>query len=297
MGSSAQTKPGVLLAEFLVYLGAELQLSPHTVAAYRRDLEALLAGAEDLPEAAGIRAHLRDLGRDHAPASVVRAMAAIRGFFRFLHAEGLIPADPAEGLLGARTEQRLPKALGRANTERLLAAFSGDGPLDIRNRALLEVLYATGCRVSELIGLELGSLVDPHEFLRVIGKGQKERLVPLSARARATIDAYLARVRPGLAMRSKRPTDALFLSKNGRPLDRERVWQVVKAAAERIGLSVACSPHALRHSFATHLVEGGADLRSVQELLGHASLSTTQVYTHVDRDRLRSVHERFHPRG
>jgi integrase/recombinase XerD len=297
MGSSAPQRPSALLAEFLVYLGAELQLSPHTVAAYRRDLDALLARSEDLPDAAGIRAHLRELGEDHAQASVVRAMAAIRGFFRFLHAEGLIPTDPAEGLLGARTEQRLPKALGRTNTERLLAAFSGSTPLEIRNRALLEVLYATGCRVSELIGLELGSIVDPHEFLRVIGKGQKERLVPLSPRARGTIDAYLSNVRPALAARSRRPTDALFLSKNGRPLDRERVWQVVRVAAERIGLAVACSPHALRHSFATHLVEGGADLRSVQELLGHASLSTTQVYTHVDRDRLRSVHEKFHPRG
>lgn len=297
MGSSAHPKPGVLLAEFLVYLGAELQLSAHTVAAYRRDLEALLGRGPDLPDAAGIRAHLRDLGQDHAQASVVRAMAAIRGFFRFLHAEGLIPSDPAEGLLGARTEQRLPKALGRANTERLLAAFPGSAPLDVRNRALLEVLYASGCRVSELIGLELGSILDPHEFLRVIGKGRKERLVPLSPRARAAIDAYLRDVRPTLAQRSRRPTDALFLSKNGRPLDRARIWQVVRVAAERVGLSVACSPHALRHSFATHLVEGGADLRSVQELLGHASLSTTQVYTHVDRDRLRSVHEKFHPRG
>jgi integrase/recombinase XerD len=297
MGTSAQQQPGVLLAEFLVYLGAELQLSPHTVAAYRRDLEALLGGSGELPDAAGIRRHLRELGKDHAQASVVRAMAAIRGFFRFLHAEGLIQTDPAEGLLGVRTEQRLPKALGRANTERLLGAFGGSAPLEVRNRALLEVLYATGCRVSELIGLELGSLVDPHEFLRVVGKGRKERLVPLSPRARGTVDAYLARVRPALAARSRRPTDALFLSKNGRPLDRERIWQIVRLAAKRTGLAVACSPHALRHSFATHLVEGGADLRSVQELLGHASLSTTQVYTHVDRDRLRSVHERFHPRG
>jgi integrase/recombinase XerD len=297
MGDSAPPDCRRLLADFLVYLGAELQLSKHTVAAYRGDLARLIGRERTIPDIATVRAHLRELGRTHAEASVVRAMAAIRGFFRFLHAEGILAADPADGLLGARVEQRLPKALGRANVERLLAAFPAEGPLDIRNRAILDTLYATGCRVGEIVGLEVGGLLDEHDFVRVRGKGDKERLVPLSPRARAAIDRYLAEVRPALAARGARRTAALFLSRTGRPLDRVRIWQIVRRAADRVGLRVACSPHALRHSFATHLVSGGADLRAVQELLGHASLATTQVYTHVDRDRLRSVHERFHPRG
>ncbi|MBI5852482.1 MAG: tyrosine recombinase [Planctomycetes bacterium] len=291
--ASSQT----LLADFLVYLGAEVQASPNTVAAYRRDLGPLLDGSHDLPDAARIRAHLRDLGRTHARASVLRAMSAIRGFCRFLLAEGVVAVDPAEGLLGARAERRLPKALGRANVEKLLAAFPGDDPLAVRNRALVETLYATGCRVSEVVGLELGGLILDQRLLRVHGKGSKERLVPLSDRACELLTAYLGAVRPRFAARTLAGGEKVFLSWRGRPLDRNRVWQLLAAAARRIGLTVACSPHALRHSFATHLVQGGADLRSVQELLGHASLATTQVYTHVDRTRLKELHRRFHPRG
>jgi integrase/recombinase XerD len=286
------------LADFLVYLGAELQLSRHTVAAYRRDLTRLVDGLHGLPDAEGIRRHLGALRRTHAPASVLRATAAIRGFCRFLHAEGATTDDVGEGLLGATVERRLPKALSRANVERLLEARPGEEDLAIRDRALLEILYASGCRVGELVGLEVGALLADHGFLRVHGKGQKERLVPLSDRARGTLDRYLGEVRPRLARRSAAEhADHLFLSRTGRPLDRGRVWQIVKATAGRAGIRVACSPHALRHSFATHLVSGGADLRAVQELLGHASLATTQVYTHVDRDRLRDVHGRCHPRG
>ncbi len=286
-----------LLADFLVYLGAELQSSRHTVAAYRRDLERLLGDSRELPDATRLRLHLRELGRTHAPASVLRAMSAIRGFCRFLLAEGAVTVDPADGLLGGRTQRRLPKALGRANIERLLAAFDGPAPLAIRNRAIVETLYATGCRVSEVTGLELGSVLGEQGFLRVRGKGDRERLVPLSDRARATLALYTDTVRPEFAARSDAAGDVLLLSWRGKPLDRFRIWQVLRGAARRLGLTVACSPHALRHSFATHLVEGGADLRAVQELLGHASLSTTQIYTHVDQARLRKLHQRFHPRG
>ncbi len=286
------------LADFLVYLGAELQLSKHTVAAYRRDLDRLLGEAPGLPDTERIRRHLGALRRTHAPASVLRAAAAIRGFCRFLCAEGAISEDPAEGLLGARLEHRLPKALSRPNVEKLLAACPGDAPLAIRDRALLELLYATGCRVGELVTLEVGGVLDEHGFLRVRGKGSKERLLPLSDRARTSLRRYLDEVRPTLAARGRAEhAHHLFLSRTGRPLDRARVWQVVRATATRAGVRVACSPHSLRHSFATHLVSGGADLRAVQELLGHASLATTQVYTHVDRDRLRDVHGRCHPRG
>lgn len=297
MGASDTQDGPRLLADFLVYLGAELQLSRHTVDAYRRDLGKLIGRERSIPDTARIRNHLRELGRTHAPASVIRAMAAIRGFYRFLHAEGVIKDDPAEGLLGARVEKCLPKALGRANVERLLGAFPSAAPLDLRNRAIFETLYATGCRVAEVVGLTTAGLVEDHGFLRVRGKGNKERLVPLSERARETIHRYLGEVRPKLGAKNPKPVEALFLSRTGRPLDRVRIWQVVRIAARRIGLAVACSPHSLRHSFATHLVSGGADLRAVQELLGHASLATTQVYTHVDRDRLRGVHGRFHPRG
>ncbi|MFO1051833.1 MAG: tyrosine recombinase [Planctomycetota bacterium] len=289
--------PTSLLADFLVYLGAELQLSRHTVAAYRRDLEPLLASRDAIPDAAALRDHLAQLRKTHAPASVLRAMAAIRGFCRFLLAEGVIRTDPSERLLGVHRALRLPKALGRSHVEKLLDAFSGDAPLETRNRAILLTLYATGCRVSEVTGLELGSLIEEHGFLRVRGKGDKERMVPLSDRARTELLRWRDQVRPLFALRAPEPTDRMFLSHRGRPLDRERVWQVVTKAARRVGLDLACSPHALRHSFATHLVAGGADLRSVQELLGHRSLSTTQVYTKVDPARLRALHRRFHPRG
>ncbi len=188
--------------------------------------------------------------------------------------------------------------LSRAAIVRLLEAISGDDLLARRDRALLHVLYATGCRVSEATGLRLTSLVEDHRLLRAFGKGNKERLVPISDQALDLVRRYRDEVRPQLRARATRdPGDVLFLSRTGRPLDRVRVWQIVRQACERADLPVACSPHALRHSFATHLVAGGADLRSVQEMLGHASLATTQIYTHVDHERLRAVHEQFHPRG
>jgi integrase/recombinase XerD len=284
------------LADFLVYLGVELQVSPQTVAAYRRDLQRFLASAA--PQRESIGRHLRELAATHAPASVARAAAAIRGFCRFLHAEGAIAEDVADGLLGPKLERRLPKALSRAAVERLLASLPDDTPLGLRDRALLHVLYATGCRASEVVSLLTTSVIPDHRLLRAFGKGNKERLVPISDQALALLLRYRDQVRPQLRARSARdPGDTLFLSRTGRTLDRVRVWQVVRAASAAAGLQVACSPHALRHSFATHLVAGGADLRSVQEMLGHASLGTTQIYTHVDHERLKAVHRRFHPRG
>ncbi|MEY4831314.1 MAG: Tyrosine recombinase XerD [Planctomycetota bacterium] len=291
-------RPQQLLADFLVYLGAELQVSPHTVEAYRRDVDRLLDGAKELPIRQRIADHLRELAETAAPASVARAAAAIRGFYRFLHAEGMCDEDIATGLLGPRLEQKLPKALSKKNVEALLLAVEGDDPLAVRDRAILHVLYATGCRVSEACGLRATSILEDRRLLRAFGKGNKERLVPISDEALARIAAYRATARPLLRSRAaKDPGDVLFLSRTGRPLDRVRIWQVVRAACERAGIDAACSPHALRHSFATHLVSGGADLRSVQEMLGHASLATTQVYTHVDAERLRKTHSRFHPRG
>jgi integrase/recombinase XerD len=282
----------------LVYLGVELQVSPNTVSAYRRDVSRFLSTTASLPDREAIAAHLADLAASHAPASVARAAAAIRGFYRFLHAEGHCKEDIATGLLGPRIEQKLPKALSRASVQRLLTATDESSPLGLRDQAMLHVLYATGCRVSEVTGLRTTSLVEEHRLLRAYGKGNKERLVPISDRAVQLLLAYKTEVRPLLRSRALRdPGDVLFLSRTGRPLDRVRVWQVVRATCRAAGLEVACSPHALRHSFATHLVSGGADLRSVQEMLGHASLATTQIYTHVDHERLRKTHERCHPRG
>jgi integrase/recombinase XerD len=285
------------LADFLVYLGVELQVSTHTVAAYRRDLQRLLAGRAGLPDRAAIDRHLSSLLASHAPASVARAAAAIRGFYRFLHAEGLAADDVADGLLGPKLEQKLPKALSRKAIGRLLDTNPCE-PLGIRDLSLLHVMYATGCRVGELVNLRTSSAIPEHRLLRLFGKGNKERLVPIADIALHWLQRYQQDVRPLLRARALRePGDAMFLSRTGRPLDRIRIYQIVQAACERAGLVVACSPHALRHSFATHLVAGGADLRSVQEMLGHASLQTTQVYTHVDHERLRSLHQRLHPRG
>jgi integrase/recombinase XerD len=285
------------LADFLVYLGVELQVSPHTVDGYRRDLQRLLAGRSELPDRAAIDGHLSALLADHAVASVARATAAIRGFYRFLHAEGHAADDVTDGLLGPRLEQKLPKALSRAAVARLLG-HEPDDPLGVRDQALLHVLYATGCRVSEVISLRTTSVIAEHRLVRAFGKGNKERLVPIADDALRWLQRYAADVRPALRARARRdPGDVLFLSRTGRPLTRARLFQVVQLACARAGLRVACSPHALRHSFATHLVAGGADLRSVQEMLGHASLQTTQIYTHVDHERLRAVHRRLHPRG
>ncbi|MCB9875992.1 MAG: tyrosine recombinase [Planctomycetes bacterium] len=293
----AGPRPQQLLADFLVHLGVELQVSRHTVAAYRNDLTRLCADAARLPDRAAIDEHLSRLATTHAPASVARAAAAIRGFYRFLHAEGAVTEDVTEGLLGARLEQKLPKALSRSAVAKLLDHEPQD-ELGVRDQAILHVLYATGCRVTEVVTLRTTSVVAEHRLLRAFGKGNKERLVPIADAALAWLERYRTEVRPLLRQRAKRdPEDVLFLSRTGRPLDRVRVFQVVRQRAASAGLTIACSPHALRHSFATHLVAGGADLRSVQEMLGHASLQTTQVYTHVDHERLRAVHQRLHPRG
>jgi len=291
--------PAALRDEFLLYLELELQLSPPTVAAYRLDIDRLLARRTGLPDRAAVLEHLAEERRHRAPASVARAMAALRGFFRYLESEGHVAEDPTAGLLGVRLELRLPKVMGRKTVERLLGVTDPSTLLGQRDTSLLHCLYASGCRVSELCGLSPSSYSAELRFLRLYGKGGKERLVPLSGRAAAALDDYLARVRPVLRGRARGGTadDALFLSIRGRRLDRQRVFQLVRRYAAAAGLDCRPSPHQLRHAFATHLVEGGADLRAVQEMLGHASLSTTQVYTHVDAERLRDTHRRFHPRG
>jgi integrase/recombinase XerD len=219
----------------------------------------------------------------------------VRGLHRFLAREGEAVADPTTKLVPPKQPQKLPKALTIEQVEALLDAPSAEDPNGIRDRALLELLYATGARVSEAIGLDVDDMRHG-DILRLRGKGDKERIVPLGSFARAAIDAYLTRVRPALAAKGP-ATPKLFLGARGRPLSRQSAWLVIQSAAEQAHLTAHVSPHTLRHSFATHLLQGGADVRVVQELLGHASVATTQIYTHVSADTLRDMYQSAHPRA
>jgi integrase/recombinase XerD len=236
---------------------------------------------------------LKDLGL--SPATIRRQVSACRTYFRFLIGDGHLVRDPSERLESPKRWRTLPTVLSQPEVERLLSAPSGDEPLAFRDRALLELAYAAGMRVSELVGISLQDIVFPDGLARVLGKGGKERLVPVGRRALGAVALYAREIRPLLDRGKGR--GKLFLNARGTPLSRVGAWGIIRAMARRAGLSKRVTPHTLRHTFATHLLEGGADLRAVQEMLGHADLSTTQLYTHVDRDYLRSVHRRFHPRA
>jgi integrase/recombinase XerD len=226
-------------------------------------------------------------------------LSSVRGFTRFLVDEQRIPLDPAADLVAPKLPDRLPKALTIAQVESLLAATDGDEPATLRDRALLELLYATGARVSEAVSLNVDDLVGEQgttDLVRLFGKGSKQRIVPVGSYARAALDAYLVRSRPLLSVRG-RATPALFLGMRGARLSRQNAWLVIRAAAQRAQLDVEVSPHSLRHSFATHQLQGGADVRVVQELLGHASVAATQIYTRVTADALRDMYVTAHPRA
>jgi integrase/recombinase XerD len=289
------------IAGFLDFLTAEAGVSPRTVEAYASDLARLARETGNVEPGrittTRLEAHLGRLRVTHAPASVARARASIRGLFRYLQATDQIAADPATRLLGANLEASLPSYLVAEDVAKLLAACVGAEPLALRNRAFVHLLYACGLRVSEALSAGVDAVRLDLGLVRVRGKGGKERLVPVAGPACDSLADWLDRGRPALAKRAKSPPSLLFLSKTGRPLDRVRAFRLLQRLAAEAGLRSRPSPHVLRHSFATHLVEGGADLRAVQELLGHSSLATTQRYTHVDARRLRSLHQRFHPRG
>ena len=297
------------LDRYLRHLAIERGRSPHTLAAYRRDLDVLLAdlAAHGTTEPAALTAelvadHVRALREGDAPlaaSSVARRVASIRGFLRFLGDEGLVQGDPGRRLVVPKQPQRLPKALARDQVDRLLAAARGEDPVALRDAALLELLYATGARVSEAVGLDLDDVLGDDgivDLIRLFGKGGKQRIVPVGSYARAALDAYLVRGRPAL-LAGRRGTPALFLGARGARLSRQNAWLVIRRVAERAELGIELSPHSLRHSFATHLLEGGADVRVVQELLGHASVATTQIYTRVTADTLRDVYLTSHPRA
>jgi integrase/recombinase XerD len=294
------------LREFLAYLRVEAALAPATLEAYGRDLEDLIADLRRLrvagPRAVGpedLAAHLRRLHRRRKlqPVSIARHLATLRVFFRYLLANGLVEDNPARLLEPPVRWTRLPGVLSPHQMKRLLAVPSPDhGRLWLRDKALLELMYAAGLRASEVGALAINEYNPTLAVLIVTGKGGKQRLVPIGKPAQAWADRYLAELRPRLAhFDDGRDRGRLMLSHTGRPLERVAVWQIVRRNALAAGLG-DIHPHMLRHSFATHLLAGGADLRAVQELLGHSDISTTQIYTHVDRSRLREVVRKHHPR-
>ncbi|MCU0625871.1 MAG: tyrosine recombinase [Gemmatimonadaceae bacterium] len=246
----------------------------------------------DARQLRGFVHHLVDLGL--APASIARMVSALRGYYRFLVAEQLAQADPAELLETPRKWRTLPDVLAPTDVERLIGAITLDEPLAFRDRALLEVAYGAGLRVSEWITLGLGDVHVDERLVRVIGKGNKERLVPLGRSAVTAVAVYLRELRPRLV---REPHGTLFVNARGTPLTRMGAWKILRKYVEAAGIALHVTPHTLRHSFATHLLEGGADLRAVQEMLGHADIGTTQLYTHIDRTYLQHVHRQFHPRG
>ena len=292
-----------LLDQFLHYILVEKGLSKNTIDAYSHGLNRLLdylrrKGIQEMPKVSklDIRAFLLGLKRQGlSTKSVVRNLAAIRSFFRFLIQEGILGANPIEELESPKIERKLPEILTLKEVEQLLGQPNSQTPLGIRDRTMLEVLYATGMRVSELTKLPVQQVNREGGYVLVFGKGSKERIVPLGSEAMKWIILYLNSAREKLAKGKESPS--LFINRSGRGMSRQQFWKNIKAYGRRAGIRKRITPHLLRHSFASHLLEGGADLRSVQLMLGHADISTTQIYTHVTGERLKKIHQRYHPRG
>jgi integrase/recombinase XerD len=292
-----------LLERFADFLAVEKGSSVRTQEAYARDVArfadfALIKGA-DTPVVVTPKVlrefvyQLKDLGL--SPASIRRNVSAVRSYFRFLMGDGHVVRDPSERLDTPQRWRTLPEVLSVDEIQRLLAAPTMDDPLYFRDRAMLEVAYGAGLRVSEWIGIGMKDVWLDEGLVRVFGKGSKERLVPIGRNAIGSLAIYMREQRPHLERGSKKTN--LFLNARGDPLSRMGAWKILRKYVTRAGIKKLVSPHTLRHSFATHLLEGGADLRAVQEMLGHADISTTQIYTHVDREYLRQVHRRYHPRA
>jgi integrase/recombinase XerD len=308
--SARRTAVDAVVRSYLDHLAVERGVAANTLSSYRRDLgryaEYLDArglrglDAVDAQTVSAFLAHLREGDAQHQPlsaTSAARAVIAVRGLHRFALRDGLVDVDVAREVRPPSPPRRLPKAIAIDEVERLLDAAGADGsPLAIRDRALLEVLYATGARISEAVGLAIDDIDLAERTVLLSGKGGKQRRVPLGSFAAQALDAYLVQVRPALAS-AGRGTPAVFLNARGGALSRQSAWTILRTAAERAGLADGVSPHTLRHSFATHLMEGGADVRVVQELLGHSSVTTTQIYTLVTVDKLREVYATAHPRA
>ena len=314
-GGGAPTALGRAIAGYLLHVGVERGLAPNTLAAYRRDLRRyeIFLSAAGVGEPGNITRHhvsefaqgLSD-GADGGSAlglrSVARTIVSVRGLHKFWALEGVCEADPAADIHPPQAGRRLPKAISVHDVTRILETAGADSPSGLRDAAMLEFLYSTGARISEAVGLDVDDLVFPDDpadgpsLVRLFGKGSKERIVPIGSYALRALDAYLVRGRPALVAKGK-GTPALFLNARGGRISRQSVWTILKTVAEHAQVDAEVSPHTLRHSFATHLLEGGADVRVVQELLGHASVTTTQVYTLVTADTLREVYAAAHPRA
>ena len=324
-GTEADSRLTRSIRGWLAHLRVERGAAENTLTSYRRDLARYgqFLSERGIRDPAAVResevtaflASLREGAPGRRPlsaSSAARTLVAVRGFHRFLALEGATGTDPAQGVAPPKVPKRLPKAISITDVENLLSAASmGDAPAALRDRAMLEVLYGAGARISEVVGLDLDDIdladidladTNPHDIdrgqgsVRLFGKGNKERVVPLGRYARDAVKAYTVRARPSMAVRGK-GTPALFLNQRGGRLSRQGAWAVIHAAAERAGLGDTVSPHTLRHSFATHMLDGGADVRVVQELLGHASVTTTQIYTMVTVQHLREVYAEAHPRA
>ena len=292
-----------LIQEFLGYIAVERGLAANTIEAYTRDLRQFtvylngvgISGADQV-NAKTIVDYLKALQQmEMGPSSISRKLAAIKSFFHYVTRERLMRIDPSVTIDSPKLPQRLPKVLSSAEITRLLEQPGSVAPPGLRDRAMLELLYATGVRVSELVSLTLQDLNLEMGYIRCFGKGAKERIVPLGGKARSVLSAYLDRGRPHIVKRAAEET--LFLNQKGHKMTRQGFWLIIRAAAKRAGIEKTVTPHMLRHSFATHLLENGADLRAVQEMLGHADITTTQIYTHVTRSRLKEVYNKTHPRA
>ncbi len=294
---------GFPLTAFVTHLDIEEGSSPLTIESYLGDIERYTAWLAErrITEPATVTRrdveiyieYLREAGR--SPKTVARAFAALRAFHRFCLREGVAGSDPTDKLAVSPGRRRLPDVLSIPEVVRLLETPDTSVPLGIRDRALLEFAYATGCRVSELVNMTVPNVLMEETLVRIMGKGAKERVIPFGSAAKQWLRRYLADVRPGLVSTLSR--DRLFVSVRGRPLTRDGYWKILRKHVERAGITTHTSPHTLRHSFATHLLEGGADIRVIQELLGHANITTTEIYTHVNREFLSEVHRTFHPRA
>lgn len=292
-----------MIDTYIRHLEVARRLAPNSLEAYSRDLARLAEFADqrqqrvDTLTLSDLEEFVRGVMMSGlSPTSAARIVAGVRGFFKFLRLNGTIPSNPAEDLHSPKTFQSLPKFLSLEDVESLLQAPAVDTPLGLRDKALIELLYATGLRVSELVGLRMTDVRVDDGFLKTIGKGSKERIVPIGDEAGKWVGRYLAESRPAI-LKKRRDVPWLFVNHRGQRLSRVGFWKGLKAYGRAAGIRASLSPHVLRHSFATHLLDRGADLRAIQTMLGHADLSTTQIYTHVLEARLRSVYDRFHPRS